>query len=821
MQILLGPPGSGKTTELLGRVLERTNPSNGGLGKRVWWVGLPHQRPHVMRRLTEQAPVAMGVEFMSTQQLYMRLLTVNGIAYPPMPNTERIAVVGRAIALSDDQPIPGPGEANLYAAAIAEAKRHNLGPGDVDVGELKTPEGYREVFGGTVDALERAHAFPATVERFRETFKRYEILKHELGKFDYDDYRIHARHILDTLDEVKVEPDMIVVDGFRTFTPLELSIFAALSKHVEVIVACNRLPDGYDASETLEARDATVVTHQADNPIDELRFTLRSIKKDVADGIDPLEVALIAPERDHPFILTLAREYGVPLMPASSKSLSRTAPGSLMMDLLTYQDAPNPSKLERLPGLAELAITTRREGLTGLMGVEFIAERLGVLDLYRSWLERLEAPDRDPASSETVTELRERVFRWAATLIEALPEIDPEACREGWDIFKEMLLLRAREATHLGFGGQHYRRWLISLIRDTPVPTINNGAVALLSANQASGVQFQRAYVTNAIVGAYTLREREDFFITEEWRGPDGELDYYLPKRFQGMDDLLYAELRSRAPEVTISFAAADQNAQYQPEPLLTGDPAGAVSLPVLPAASRVELLGFTPFQADTTFPVEDLPRTVQALKSFMDCPVKYWGNKHLRDDEPDWWRQVVRSLTQHQGEITQEILDDLKDEHPLVAPWIDENAHELLGYKFGVRMPKAAAAGEMTAVVDAARFDKGGHVTIVHFVEPGKVNDGKEANRAIYDRWNELYATGVLFEQHQNVVKRVDIIVWPILGEPIQAYTFRNLSGQAAAKLELVRSAVPALEEAKFIAKPGFYCRYCNFASVCRKDAA
>src|SRR5690554_1538214 len=152
-----------------------------------------------MRRLTEQAPVAMGVEFMSTQQLYMRLLSVNGIAYPPLPNTERIALVGHAIALGGEQPLPGPGEANLYAAAIAEAKRYNLGPGDIEVSGIDASAGYREVFGGTVDALERANAFPATVHRLRETFKRYELLKHALRKFDYDDFRIHTNHLLATV----------------------------------------------------------------------------------------------------------------------------------------------------------------------------------------------------------------------------------------------------------------------------------------------------------------------------------------------------------------------------------------------------------------------------------------------------------------------------------------------------------------------------------------------------------------------------------------------------------------------------------------------
>src|SRR5690606_30390963 len=133
---------------------------------------------------------------------------------------------------------------------------------------------------------------------------------------------------------------------------------------------------------------------------------------------------------------------------------------------------------------------------------------------------------------------------------------------------------------------------------ETPVPTINNGAVALLSANQASGAQFKRAYVTNAIIGAYSLKEREDFFITEEWRGYDGELAYYLPRRFQGLDDVLFAELRSRAGETVITYAAKDQNAHYHPEPLLVGDEQDVTPLPTLPAGSAVELLGFTPFQA-------------------------------------------------------------------------------------------------------------------------------------------------------------------------------------------------------------------------------
>lgn len=813
MKIIVGPPGSGKTSELIRLVRERCG---NGLGKRVWWVGLPHQRPHVMRRLTAGSPVSAGVEFMTSQQLYMRLLSVNGVAAPPLPNTERVALVGLALSLSGGQPVPGPGESRLYASAIAEAKRHNLGPGEVDGADITIPDGYREVFGGVLRAGEESSSFPASPRRLREVFKRYEVIKHGLGKFDYDDYRIHAHHLLSTREDPRVEPDVVVVDGFRAFTRLELSIFQALARHCEVVLACNRLPAGFEATERLPAREAGVVAHGADNPIDELRFVLRSVKRDLAGGLDPLDVAVIAPERDHAFIETLAREYGIPLMPAGALSLARTAPGGLLVDLLTYVDAPNPAKLERLPGLRDAAIATRREGLTGLAGVEYMAARLGVLDTYREWVARLEAP-------EGSREDRELVYRWAASLVDALPSIDPAACGEGWETYRELMLLRAREATHLGFGGAHYRRWLVSLVRETSVPTIRNGGVALLTANQASGVQFRRAYVTHATVGAYTLNEREDFFISEDERVDDPTRGFFLPRHFQGMDDVLYAELRTRAPETVITFSSKDQNAQYQQEALITGPKEGLQPLPLLPAGSPVELLGYQPYQASDEFPPGYVPRTVQALRSFMDCPVRYWADRHLRDeDDADWWRAAVRALTQHKGKITREALDQVKAEHPVLADWVDEYARQLLSYRFGVRIPKAPAPGQVVAVVDAARFESGGAVTLVHFTAPGRVNNDSEANDRIYDRWNELYAAGVLLERNASTVKSVKILAWPVGGAPYRAYTFNSFTGQAEAKLAAVRSAQEALsaEAPRFVPKPGYHCNECRHATLCRKDA-
>ena len=51
VNLLIGPPGSGKTTKLLTLRGRRRR------GERVWWVGLPSQRSYVYRRLAEHGAV--------------------------------------------------------------------------------------------------------------------------------------------------------------------------------------------------------------------------------------------------------------------------------------------------------------------------------------------------------------------------------------------------------------------------------------------------------------------------------------------------------------------------------------------------------------------------------------------------------------------------------------------------------------------------------------------------------------------------------------------------------------------------------------------
>ncbi|HNR00005.1 MAG TPA: hypothetical protein PKN52_08375, partial [Trueperaceae bacterium] len=69
LAVTVGPPGSGRTERMLAAARAACD-----AGKRVWWVGLPAQRAHVLHRLTANGYAALGFEFMSAQQLYYRLL---------------------------------------------------------------------------------------------------------------------------------------------------------------------------------------------------------------------------------------------------------------------------------------------------------------------------------------------------------------------------------------------------------------------------------------------------------------------------------------------------------------------------------------------------------------------------------------------------------------------------------------------------------------------------------------------------------------------------------------------------------------------------
>lgn len=129
-----------------------------------------------------------GPEVLSSQQLYYRLLAASHSLKPVLPGPGRVALVGEALR-DLGSTLPKPGEARLFARAIAEAKRSGVKPEEIP---KQSPE----------------------AERLRQVYARYEELKNNWGRWDYDDFRAGALGLL-TQASVRLEPDLVVVDGFR------------------------------------------------------------------------------------------------------------------------------------------------------------------------------------------------------------------------------------------------------------------------------------------------------------------------------------------------------------------------------------------------------------------------------------------------------------------------------------------------------------------------------------------------------------------------------------------------------------------------------
>jgi len=139
---------------------------------------------------------------------------------------------------------------------------------------------------------------------------------------------------------------------------------------------------------------------------------------------------------------------------------------------------------------------------------------------------------------------------------------------------------------------QHFRAWWAGLIKESFQFNKPNGGIALLSDRLVSGRRFKKVYLMSATEGSYTIGESEDYFVTEELRA---ELDTVfgsvaLPKRFQGRDEMLFAELLSRGDTVIVTYPEANQGGPLVPELSLVGEEK-LEPLPDVPAGSQLELV--------------------------------------------------------------------------------------------------------------------------------------------------------------------------------------------------------------------------------------
>ena len=779
MHLIVGPPASGKTARLLGVARDFLRER-----KRVWWIALPAQRGYVYRRATEAGAV-LGLEVLSFQQLYYRVLAASFRLKPILTGPGRVALAGEAL-ISGQNPLPTPGEARLFARAIAEAKRNGVPPAEI----LPTsPE----------------------ARRLGQVYARYEELKSTWGRWDYDDFRTAALELLDS-GQANLEADLITVDGFRELSPLELRVLQKLGERVPVWVSLPETPPGFTAHESLAPREIRTHTYQAPNPVAEARWILRSLKKDLVGGFSPLDLAVIAPESRISALLILADEYGVPLVDQTAGTAAETPEGRLLLELLELPDYPTPSRLLATPELAALGRAALEHSLVGREAVTRLAAQMGMLEVWNAWLERLE-PKGDS-------------LRWAAEVLEALPEVRHSPRRA-------TLTERAREAHRIA-SGPEFRQWWSALLSETYEPRRPPGGIALLTPNLASGGRWKKLYLSYAVKGAYSAGEREDYFVPEELRASlevalaesiktqsrkgasiGGGGISILPRRFLGRDRTLFAELRTRAEEIILTYPEASQEGPLEPEPALVYQPA---VLPKLPPASVLEASRVVRYQA-ALGKVNLGTATVESLRRFEECGLRFWAEKFLAErTEAEWWQRLVGELRKAE-KLVPARLEALCAQFPQAEGWLRHQYPRLSELNLGFRLEAARTAGGtgLLAHLDGV-LRKNGEAHIYRFVAPDSADDARETVRR--NRWTERWAAGYLLSAFAGRIVKVHLWAWPILGEPMLVYDkpIDRVWGILESLLDQAKQANIRFQTGSVEPKPGFHCRACRARDLCRE---
>lgn len=793
MNLLTGPLASGKTTRLL-EVAQRFLAER----KRVWWVCLPAQKAFVYRRATETGAV-LGLEVLTSQQVYYRMLAANFRLQPILTGPGRIALTGEAL-ISPGGDLPSPGEARLFARAIAEAKRYGLKPPEVPAA---SPES----------------------RRLQRIFARYEELKAAWGRWDYDDFRSAALELVER-GPVTLEADLVIVDGFRELSPLELRFFSALGRQLEVRVSLPDEPEGSENKGKSKGESGGTRTgvypappkvFKAPNPVSEARWIMRSLKRDLALGMGVLEVAVLAPASRIPALLTLADEYGVPLVDQSATTAAETPEGRLLLELLELPDYPTPTRLLAIPDLAPLGKAALERGLVGREAIHRLAAEVGMSGVWTAWLERLEP--------------KGRMMDWAAELMDALPEVRHSPRRM-------VLLERAKEAERIA-SGPGFRSWWSALLSETQDFHRPAGGVALLTPTLASGRRWKKLYLCYAVEGAYGSGEREDYFVPEELRQslevilqglrthepvaastatahsalppPPSSL---LPKRFQGRDRLLLAELQTRAEEVVITYPEASQEGPLEPEPGLLPAPAAGVlpSIPPMPPASVLELALSRRYTAPLGLVSLGKP-SVEALKRYSECGLQYWAQQFTEPlQEKLWWRQLVRELRKA-DKLVPARLEGLARQFPEAEGWLRHHQTRLAELSLGFRLEGQNVEARLDGVLR-----KGSETHIYRFVEPNLHPEDAEA--IVRSRWAERWAAAYLLQAFKGRITQVSLWAWPVLGEPVLVYDrpIEKVWSVLERLTSNVREASSRFQAGQVEPRPGFRCRECRVRDACRE---
>lgn len=790
----VGPPGSGKTETLI-----QAARAVAGAGGQLLWLGLPTQRGDVLRRLARPGPL-LGVRFLSLQQLAYELLGAAGRLHPQLTGTARLALVAEAL-LERDGVLPSPGEARLFADAIAEAKRHGMGE-------------------GAIEALAAASQRPAgELERLGQVWAAYEVLKGDA--WDYDDVRMAARELAEGPSAVDLGTLLtvgtLVIDGLRELPQQDAALVAALGRAAEVWVATSEEPPPELAQQAaelrrLEARPNRLLSWRFPNPVSEVRTVLRSLAADLAGGMDARDLAVVAPPGEARAMLALAPEFGVRLVDEGPRALVDLPYGRLLVDLLELSEHPTASRLLAVPELAPLGREALARGLGGGPAVQRLAAELGMEATWQDWSTALEPPSEVGSWSR-------RMVALAADLLErpsAGQEEDATVARA-----QEAALRRAQEATRLAgaVGGESFRAWWLALLRSSSLSERPRPGVALIAPRRVAGRRFLKAYLMGAVAGAYRAGEGEDYFVPEELRRPadqDPQPDRpNLPRRFRGQDPTWRAELRSRADVVVISHADGDRDGPQRPDTLLLGAPHGDPP-PVLPTSSPLE--AEEPWRFEANLGLEGGgPASVETLRRAQECAFQAWALP-LADEDPraPWTQRARRELTR-EPRLDAERRAQLARDFPALGPWLERHAKRLEDLHYGQRLQEVEDGPSVR--LDAVERGEDGSLRLLRFTLPDE--DAGSVLR-LDQRWNELWAADLLRRRYPRQAARVDVYAWPLGGEPQllspEGVDARELSARRQRLRAQVDRAHEAWRDGPPLPNPGFRCRDCPVADLCRE---
>ncbi len=580
MNVLIGPPGAGKTRAVLKAAIEAAREGHPGV-----IATLPPAWRHLTRRLALEAGAVLGVEVRHLQAVYTEILAAAGRLAEPFDRTDRLVTVASLLTERT------PGRARLFAGAIGELKRYGLGPENVE-------------------------PFDDFTEELKAVYRQYEERLRELGIQDLDDRRLEAIRALEEGHNPQFA--FFALDGLREVTPLELRFLERLSANgVRVLLTLPRPVPGLSGIQTLPERELPTRHFLLDNPVNEARFVLTEALRALEAGVHPAEIAVVVPEGLAPLYREVARSLGVALADELLRLVEVDAAAATLYEALGLVDFPTAGALRRIEGLGPLAALF---GEWGAGGLEVLEHALGLVgeETRARWEEvriRLDPRTPDP--------------NWVEGVLSFLGLERAESA--------EALLRAGYRAVRAASDGDGVRTWWRHLLEDLRVRPPEAGIV-FTSPERLAGRRFLRVFLAGATASQYAYRTVEDFFFPEEKRTALERVfsENRLPYRFRDQTDRFFEELRGAGETLTITAHRSSGGGLEDPHPFLFPDP-DTVPWAVAPRPVYRGTYGPPPAGLEGF-----APRSLDAIKMAGLCATRYLFRDLLEKREPKPFYRVL-----------------------------------------------------------------------------------------------------------------------------------------------------------------------------------